>query len=109
MFLRETTKLLKITDSSQLNYLENGISFFGIMLVHILRSDNSSEAQLSSQINESFKSTILESNEFERLETSFAHIVHSRPKVFAVWSLVFFQLEIFNESDKTMFAPNLSL
>ncbi|KAI6176991.1 Huntingtin [Aphelenchoides bicaudatus] len=107
LILRETTALIRNVNKSHINSLEDSISFFGIMLFHILRSETTRNANFSAMLVESFRSTIEESNEFDNLKASLASIAHLHPKIYAVWLLLLFQLELFDEPSKTLFSSNL--
>lgn len=102
-------KLFKTASPKELECLEDGIMFFSLMIVHILRSETLQSSNFSSRISDAFKSAILDSSHFEKLTASLVHISYSHPKVYASWALLIFQLQLFVEPNKTIFSQNLSL
>jgi hypothetical protein len=52
---------------------------------------------------------VLELHDFDQLLNSLRPIANLYPKVYGMWLTLSFQLEIFNDANRTIFAPNLPL
>ncbi|KAI6201528.1 Huntingtin [Aphelenchoides besseyi] len=104
------TAVLSITnmhDKEQDEYMEKGISFFIIILLHVFRAEVVQSDKFSRAVSHHFKDHLLKSEKFDQFLTSLSRIANLYPKIYGIWSALAYHIDFFKGSEVTMFSSTL--